>query len=102
MPTYVYRCTNCDRHFEVEQRIVEDALTHCEICDLNTLKRVIQPVGVSFKGAGFHINDYSSSSAAPVTTAGGSPAGATADPTPTPTPSTTEPAPPPPAAEPGP
>lgn len=59
MPTYVYECRACHREFEVEQRIVEDALTDCDKCGAKgSLRRIIQPVGVAFKGAGFHINDY--------------------------------------------
>lgn len=40
----------------------EDALTDCPCGSKGTLKRVIQPVGVLFKGAGFHINDYAGKS----------------------------------------
>lgn len=67
MPTYVYACSACDRSFEVEQRITEDALLSCVLCNADgTVKRVIQPVGVMFKGEGFHINDYAPTSAKPV------------------------------------
>jgi putative FmdB family regulatory protein len=60
MPIYVYECRKCERVFETEQRITADALTDCEECgSKGSLRRLIQPVGVSFKGAGFHINDYS-------------------------------------------
>ena len=63
MPTYVYECSTCEKVFEVEQRIIEDALTDCQVCKAKgTVKRVIQPVGVSFKGSGFYVND---SAAAP-------------------------------------
>ena len=59
MPTYVYACSACDSQYEVEQRITENALTDCLKCEAKgTIKRVIQPVGVMFKGSGFHINDY--------------------------------------------
>lgn len=59
MPTYVYACRACDSQYEVEQRITENALTDCLRCEAKgTIKRVIQPVGVMFKGSGFHINDY--------------------------------------------
>jgi putative FmdB family regulatory protein len=62
MPTYVYACSACNTTFEAEQRITEDALDTCNCGSKGTVKRVIQPVGISFKGSGFHINDYSSSS----------------------------------------
>ena len=58
MPTYVYECSACEKIFEVEQRIIEDALTDCQLCMAKgTVKRIIQPVGVSFKGSGFYVND---------------------------------------------
>lgn len=56
MPIYVYRNLVTNETFEVEQRITEDALT----TDPKTgdpVKRLIQPVGIAFKGSGFYIND---------------------------------------------
>src|SRR5689334_10047272 len=58
MPTYVYECSSCKDTYEVEQRISEDALKDCRCGSKGTVKRIIQPVGVMFKGSGFHINDY--------------------------------------------
>jgi putative FmdB family regulatory protein len=62
MPTYVYECSSCNDRFEVEQRITENALDTCQCGSAGTVKRVIQPVGIMFKGSGFHINDYSGTS----------------------------------------
>ena len=58
MPTYVYECKSCEKSFEVEQRITADPLTDCECGGM--LRRVIQPVGISFKGSGFYVNDSAS------------------------------------------
>ena len=61
MPVYVYRNLNTDETFEIEQRITESALTeHPETGD--PVKRLIQPVGIAFKGSGFYVNDSRSSS----------------------------------------
>lgn len=60
MPTYVYECKKCEKTFEVEQRIVEDPLKDCNCGAQGSLRRLIQPTAVMFKGGGFHINDYSS------------------------------------------
>ena len=60
MPTYVYECSSCDKTFEDEQRITADPLTDCTCGASGTVRRLIQPIAVMFKGAGFHINDYSS------------------------------------------
>lgn len=56
MPVYVYKNLTTGATFEVEQRITESALT----ADPNTgdpVKRIIQPVGIAFKGSGFYVND---------------------------------------------
>ncbi len=61
MPIYVYRNLVTNETFEHEQRITEDALT----VDPRTgdpVKRLIQPVGIAFKGSGFYVNDNRSSS----------------------------------------
>ncbi len=58
MPTYVYRCSECETVFEAFQRITADPLTDCPNGHHGTVKRVIQPVAIAFSGSGFHINDY--------------------------------------------
>ena len=59
MPTYQYRCNDCNHEFETEQRITADPLKECPECKKETLRRVIGSIGIAFKGSGFHINDYS-------------------------------------------
>ena len=56
MPTYTYQCDTCGHGFETVQRFSEDPLTECPECSA-TIRRVIQPVGVVFKGSGWYIND---------------------------------------------
>ena len=60
MPTYVYECSKCEKVFEVEQRIVEDALTDCDCGSKGSLRRLIQPTAIMFKGSGFYVNDSQS------------------------------------------
>jgi putative FmdB family regulatory protein len=57
VPTYVYACTACEETYELEQRITEDAIKVCRCGSEGTVKRVIQPVGIAFKGSGFYVND---------------------------------------------
>ena len=57
MPTYVYECSACDLTFEVEQRITEDPLRDCSCGSQGTVKRIIQPTAIMFKGSGFYVND---------------------------------------------
>ncbi len=56
MPIYVYECTSCGIHFEQNQRITDDPIQVCPECD-GQVRRVIQPVGVIFKGSGFYVTD---------------------------------------------
>lgn len=60
MPTYVYRCRKCGHEFERLQRITEDPVSECPECK-GEVCRLVFPVGIVFKGSGFHINDYPSS-----------------------------------------
>jgi putative FmdB family regulatory protein len=57
VPTYGYQCTLCNEEFEVMQRITEDPLRVHDGCG-GSLRRLLYPVGVVFKGPGFYVNDY--------------------------------------------
>lgn len=60
MPTYVYRCKRCAQVREVNQRIRDLDPKYCAAtpdCD-GEIYRAIQPVGIAFRGSGFHVNDY--------------------------------------------
>jgi putative FmdB family regulatory protein len=56
MPTYTYQCDSCGHGFETVQRFADDPLTDCPQCGAS-IRRVIQPVGVVFKGSGWYITD---------------------------------------------
>lgn len=57
MPTYGYKCKRCEHAFEIVQKITDDPLKDCPECK-GEVARVLYPVGIVFKGSGFHINDY--------------------------------------------
>lgn len=61
MPIYEYRCTRCGLQFEVTHAVGE-TVERCEQCG-GPVRRVFSPVGIIFKGSGFHINDYRKSPA---------------------------------------
>jgi putative FmdB family regulatory protein len=63
MPIYEYRCEN-GHIFDILQRMSEDPLTECVQCEA-TVKKVLQPVGISFKGSGFYSTDYNKKGAKP-------------------------------------
>lgn len=56
MPTYSYRCTECDTAFDIQQSFLDDSLTVCPTCS-GKLRKVFSAVGVSFTGSGFYRND---------------------------------------------
>jgi putative FmdB family regulatory protein len=56
MPTYSYRCTACGHQFDQFQRFSDATLSECPECH-GLIKRVLQPVGVVFKGSGWYVTD---------------------------------------------
>jgi putative FmdB family regulatory protein len=56
MPLYTYRCYDCDHIFETRQRMSDDPLSDCPVCP-GEVRRVINSVGVVFKGNGFYVTD---------------------------------------------
>ncbi len=62
MPIYTYRCENCGVQFEREQSFNDEPLKICPECRKKSLKKVISPVGVIFKGSGFYSTDHKSPS----------------------------------------
>lgn len=63
MPTYVYRCEECNNHLEVIQKFSDAPLKTCPKCQ-GHLQRVIHATGIVFKGSGWYITDSRSSSSA--------------------------------------
>ena len=60
MPTYVYRFVDTGETIEVQQSFTDDSLTeypHPASGDMLPVKKVFQPVGVTFKGSGLFKND---------------------------------------------
>ncbi|MDO8848304.1 MAG: zinc ribbon domain-containing protein [Coriobacteriia bacterium] len=57
MPAYDYRCLSCASVFELTRSLSDASEVVCPSCGGQT-KRVFTPVGVVFKGSGFHNTDY--------------------------------------------
>ena len=60
MPIYVYKFTDTGETIEVHQAFTDDALTeypHPSDGAVRPVKKVFQPVGVTFKGGGFYKTD---------------------------------------------
>lgn len=62
MPIYGYECGRCGHQFEVLQRVSDEPLRTCPECS-GPLRKLLYPVGVIFKGAGFYSTDYKTSKA---------------------------------------
>ncbi|TFB70586.1 FmdB family transcriptional regulator [Cryobacterium glaciale] len=61
MPTYSYRCTECDTAFDIQQAFTDHSLTVCPTCQ-GKLRKVFSSIGVTFSGSGFYSNDSKSES----------------------------------------
>ena len=57
MPTYGYQCEKCGHQFQVFQKMSDAPVSTCPECR-GKVKRLLYPVGVVFKGSGWHITDY--------------------------------------------
>lgn len=62
MPTYEYKCTECNHLFEIFQKMTDEYLKECPKCG-GVIKRLIGAgSGPIFKGSGFYQTDYKNSS----------------------------------------
>ena len=64
MPLYAYRCTVCGHRFEKIQNFSAQPEQECPKCQ-GLLERPLTAPGLSFKGAGWYVNDYAHKSSAP-------------------------------------
>ena len=67
MPTYVYKFVDSGETIEVQQAFTDDALTevaHPSDGKMRPVKKVFQPVGITFKGGGFYKTDSKGGSSA--------------------------------------
>jgi putative FmdB family regulatory protein len=65
VPTYSYACKACGHAFDIRQSFTDDSLTMCPECGELSLRKVLHPVGIAFKGSGFYRNDSKVSATAP-------------------------------------
>lgn len=53
MPTYTYRCDNCNWKTEVVQKMTDEPLVTCPECKHNTLRKILQASPFLLKGSGW-------------------------------------------------
>ena len=75
MPTYAYRCSDCDHAFDIYQQFSDAALTECPECG-GKLRKVFGSLGVTFSGSGFYRTDSRSESKPSGSASGSSSSGA--------------------------
>jgi putative FmdB family regulatory protein len=67
MPTYEYACSSCGHRFDVRQGFSDAPITDCPQCGA-TVRRVLYPAGVIFKGTGWYKTDSRAASHSEATT----------------------------------
>lgn len=78
MPTYVYRFVDTGETIEIQQSFSDATLTeavHPATGEAMPVKKVFQPVGVTFKGDGFYKTDSRTSNGSKSTSSGESSTG---------------------------
>ena len=58
MPTYEYRCLDCNFQFELFQSMKDSPLKECPRCKGRVKRLIGSGAGFIFKGPGFFITDY--------------------------------------------
>jgi len=71
LPTYEYRCHECEHQFEVFQKMSDDPVSDCEECG-GPVRRMLFPVAIHFKGSGFYTTDYARKKTLPAPNGNGS------------------------------
>lgn len=61
MPIYEYACDTCGTTFDRKQKFSDDPVRECPDCG-NSVRRVLYPAGIIFKGSGFYSTDNRPSS----------------------------------------
>lgn len=59
LPTYHYRCKNCNYDFTEQQSFTDDPITVCPQCGEKQVRKVYSAVPIEFKGSGFYRTDKS-------------------------------------------
>lgn len=57
MPLYEYRCSKCDKTFEVIQKFSDSPLTEHEDCG-GAVERLLSAPAFQLKGSGWYVTDY--------------------------------------------
>jgi putative FmdB family regulatory protein len=59
MPVYEYECQECNKVFEVQQKIADKPLSNCPECQA-PVKKLMSMTSFQLKGGGWYADGYSS------------------------------------------
>jgi putative FmdB family regulatory protein len=62
MPLYEYRCDACNHEFEALQKISDEPLVHCPVCEAAELRKLVSAAGFRLKGQGWYETDFKTGS----------------------------------------
>ena len=69
MPIYEYKCRKCGKKFEVFQRITDDEVEGCKVCD-GPVDKLISLSSFHLKGSGWYVTDYGGKKPPPIESKG--------------------------------
>ncbi len=61
MPVYEYECKDCDKVYEVKQKIADEPLKTCPVCEA-PVKKLMSMSSFQLKGGGWYADGYASKS----------------------------------------
>ncbi|MEE4243612.1 MAG: zinc ribbon domain-containing protein [Desulfopila sp.] len=73
MPVYEYECNDCEKVFEVQQKISDEPIKICPECQ-GEVRKLVSMSSFQLKGGGWYADGYGSASAAKDTTPAEKPA----------------------------
>lgn len=62
MPIYEYECKDCGHQLEALQKMSDDPLKDCPVCNKSELQKLISAAGFRLKGGGWYETDFKSGS----------------------------------------
>ena len=58
MPTYNYKCNDCEYEFSEFQKMSDSPIEDCSHCEGEVRRIISGGSGMIFKGTGFYLTDY--------------------------------------------
>ena len=58
MPIYEYQCEACGHRLEAFQKISEEPLRDCPVCNKPALQKLVSAAGFQLKGSGWYVTDF--------------------------------------------